>query len=143
MRSVKRVIALLTAGALWLGAGAALAAQPQDAAPTGAEMASGPWQLIPSFRITGRVAEIAGHSPTTLTVVGIIDGLSNRSVRLELTDSTRIRQGPLQKGPADLHVGSLVWVHCEQDKGPIVAEDIQILDPVVPSVTEAEGPGYR
>jgi hypothetical protein len=139
---MKVMTVLLMAGTLLLGAGSALAANPEYRALSKAEMTSGTWQPVTYSHITGKVTAIATQSPTTLTIQSG-NGQAERTVRVALNDQTVIRQGLFAERPADIKVGSHVWVDYEQVKGKLVADRIKILDPPVPSMHEPEGPDYR
>ncbi len=142
MRMMKTLLMLGMAGALMLGSGIALASQPPYRALTKAEQASGKWQSVTYPQISGTVTAMTTQSPTSLTVRSG-NGQAERTVRVELNGQTMIRQGLFAERPADIKVGSHVWVDYEQVKGKLVADSVRILDPVVPAMREPEGPDVR
>ena len=141
MRMMKTMMTLGMAVALMLGAGMALASQPAYRALTKAEQASGKWQPVSYPQISGEVIAISKASLMTLTITGP-KGEAERAIRVELNGQTMIRQGLFDKGPADIHVGSHVWVDYQRANGKLVADNIQILDPPV-AVKGIEGPDIR
>jgi hypothetical protein len=141
MRMMKTMMTLGIAVALMLGAGVALAAQPAYRALTKAEQASGAWQPVTYPQLSGKVTAITTQSPTMLTIQ--IGKDEPRVVRVALNGQTMIRQGLFAERPADIQVGSHVWVDYERVQGKRVADRVRILDPMVRAMREPEGPDYR
>lgn len=142
MMKTKTMMMLGVAGALMLGSGIALASQPAYRALTKAEQASGAWKPVIYRQISGEVTAISKASPMTLTITGS-KGEAERAVRVELNDQTMIRQGLFGKGPADIRVGSHVWVDYQRVNGKLTADNLTILDPAVRAIKEPEGPDIR
>lgn len=154
MRATKVVMALLTAGALCLGAGAAMAATGESKAP---EAPKAPAVSKPSTAPAGQEAketkavqqqekaratregketavdrivrgEVTAVETTAKTLtVKVMRGKEAETVGVDVPDTAKITQGKAAKTLADIKVGDRVWMKYDRMSDKLVADQIRIL----------------
>jgi len=147
MRGAKVLMALLAAGALTLGAGAALAATGQEKAPEPAE-APAASKATPTSKksekevavdriVRGEVTAVES-SAKTLTVK-VMRGKEAETIGVDVPDTAKITQGKAAKTLADIKVGDRVWMKYDRTSDKLVADQIRILPGKTAGKTVSKG----
>lgn len=128
MRTGREFIALMAAGALVLGAGAARAASDAGKASEGPKpAAAAAAKKVEVHRVRGEVTAVEPNAKTM--VVKVMEGKKELTVGVDVTDKTVIRRGKAHKTLADIKVGDRVWMKYERANDKLVAEIVRILRP--------------
>ncbi|MGD0264190.1 MAG: hypothetical protein ABSD47_04425 [Candidatus Methylomirabilota bacterium] len=128
MRGSQKLLALVAAGALTLGAGVALAAT--DASKTTASPEATTVQTANKaevHRVRGEVTAVETGAKTM--VVKAMEGKKALDVGVDVTDKTIIREGKISKKLDDIKVGDRVWMRYEKSSDKLVADFVRILKP--------------
>ncbi len=128
MRGSQKLLALVAAGALTLGAGVALAAT--DASKTTASPEATTVQTANKaevHRVRGEVTAVETGAKTM--VVKTMEGKKALDVGVDVTDKTIIREGKISKKLDDIKVGDRVWMRYEKSSDKLVADFVRILKP--------------
>lgn len=128
MRGSKKIMVLVAASSLTLGAGLALASSDTSKA-TGATNSS-PSQMEKKSEVRRVRGEVTAVEPGAKTmVVKAMEGKKALDVGVDVTDKTIIREGKANKTLGDIKVGDRVWMKYEKAGDKLVAEYIRILKP--------------
>lgn len=128
MRGSKKIMVLVAASSLTLGAGLALASSDTSKA-TGATNSS-PSQMEKKSEVRRVRGEVTAVEPGAKTmVVKAMEGKKALDVGVDVTDKTIIREGKANKTLGDIKVGDRVWMKYEKASDKLVAEYIRILKP--------------
>lgn len=128
MRGSQKLLALVAAGALTLGAGVALAAT--DASKTTASPEATTVQTANKaevHRVRGEVTAVETGAKTM--VVKAMEGKKALDVGVDVTEKTIIREGKISKKLDDIKVGDRVWMKYEKANDKLVADFVRILKP--------------
>jgi hypothetical protein len=126
MRGSQKLLALVAAGALTLGAGVALAAT--DTSKTAASPESTTVQTATKAEVHRVRGEVTAVEPGARTmVVKAMEGKKALDVGVDVTDKTIIRQGKANKTLDDIKVGDRVWMRYEKTSDKLVADFVRIL----------------
>jgi hypothetical protein len=128
MRGSQKLLALVAAGALTLGAGVALAAT--DTSKTAASPESTTVQTANKAEVHRVRGEVTAVEPGAKTmVVKAMEGKKALDVGVDVTDKTIIREGKISKKLDDIKVGDQVWMRYEKTSDKLVADFVRILKP--------------
>ena len=128
MRGSQKLLALVAAGALTLGAGVALAAT--DASKTAASPEATTVQTANKAEVHRVRGEVTAVEPGAKTmVVKAMEGKKALDVGVDVTDKTIIREGKASKTLTDIKVGDRVWMKYEKTNDKLVADFVRILKP--------------
>ena len=124
-----KLLALVVAGALTLGAGVALAAT--DASKTAVSPEATTVQTANKAEVHRVVrGEVTAVEPGAKTmVVKAMEGKKALDVGVDVTDKTIIREGKASKTLTDIKVGDRVWMKYEKANDKLVADFVRILKP--------------
>lgn len=143
MRTGRMVLAAVTAGALTLGGGVALAstwtANPTGPSGTAAPRAAGPVQL---HSITGKLVAVNPDTRTLVVKGSVVGDPKDESVSATVTGTSSIRQGWFHRKLSALKAGEPVRMVYEGTGRRWVADSVRILNPVVPP-EGVQGPDIR
>jgi Cu/Ag efflux protein CusF len=129
MRGSQKLLALVAAGALTLGAAVALAAPDTSKAAEATKPSATQAEKKAEFHRVVR-GEVTAVEPGAKTmVVKAMEGKKALDVGVDLTDKTIIRQGKANKTLEDIKVGDRVWMKYEKANDKLVADFVRILKP--------------
>jgi len=128
MRGSQKLLALVAAGVLTLGAGVALAAT--DTSKTAASPAATTVQTATKAEVHRVRGEVTAVEPGAKTmVVKAMEGKKALDVGVDFTDKTIIREGKASKTLTDIKVGDRVWMKYQKTSDKLVADFVRILKP--------------
>lgn len=128
MRGSKKIMVLVAASSLTLGAGLALASSDTSKATEATN--SSPSQMEKKSEVRRVRGEVTAVEPGAKTmVVKAMEGKKALDVGVDVTDKTIIREGKANKTLGDIKVGDRVWMKYEKAGDKLVAEYIRILKP--------------
>ena len=128
MLGLKKVLALLAAGSIGLGAGLALASSETSKATESTNPSAGRMEKKPDMRhVRGEVTAVEPGAKTL--VVKSTEGKQTLDVGVDVPDRAIIREGKANKTLADVRVGDRVWMKYERTSNGLVADSIRILKP--------------
>jgi hypothetical protein len=128
MRGSQKLLALVAAGALTLGAAVALAAPDTSKAAEATKPSATQAEKKAEFhRVRGEVTAVEPGAKTM--VVKAMEGKKTLDVGVDITGKTIIRQGKANKTLDDIKVGDRVWMKYEKASDKLVADFVRILKP--------------
>jgi TfoX/Sxy family transcriptional regulator of competence genes len=128
MRGSQKLLALVAAGALTLGAGVALAST--DTSKTPASPQATAVQTVKKAEVHRVRGEVTAVEPGANTmVVKAMEHKKALEVGVDITSKTIIREGKARKTLADIKVGDRVWMKYEKANDKLVADFVRILKP--------------
>ncbi len=128
MSGSKKLLALVAAGALTLGAGLALASTDASKTTEGSKVpAAQAGKKAEYHRVRGEVTAVEPGAKTM--VVKAMEGKKALDVGVDVTDKTIIRERKATKMLGDIKVGDRVWMKYEKTNDRLVADFIRILKP--------------
>ena len=128
MRGSQKLLALLAASSLTLGAGLALAASDTSkAAETTKPSAIQSEKKAEVHRVRGEVTAVEPGANTM--VVKAMENKKALDVGVDITSKTIIREGKANKTLTDIKVGDHVWMKYEKANDKLVADYVRILKP--------------
>lgn len=137
MDGSKKLLALVAASALTLGAGLPLASADTSKMTEGTKASAVQGEKKAEYRrVRGEVTAVEPGAKTL--VVKAMEGKKALDVGVDVTDKTIIREGKTAKTLGDIKVGDHVWMRYEKTNDRLVAKFIRIL----PAKMAAKSKGY-
>jgi hypothetical protein len=128
MRGSKKIMVLVAASSLTLGAGLALASS--DTSKATGETNPSASQIEKKSEVRRVRGEVTAVEPGAKTmVVKAMEGKKVLDVGVDVPDKAIIREGKTNKTLGDIKVGDRVWMKYEKASDKLVADYIRILKP--------------
>jgi len=128
MRGSQKLLVLVAASSLTLGAGLAIASSDTSKTTEATKPSASHMEKQSEMRrVRGEVTAVEPGAKTM--VVKAMEGKKTLDVGVDVTDKTIIRQGKANKTLGDLKVGDRVWMKYEKTSNKLVADYIRILKP--------------